>query len=48
MLYAAEGAALFRPTRATRAAFDPKLRAQGIERREMLEDIMRAAANGEQ
>ena len=29
------------------AAFDPKLRAQGIERREMLEDIMRAAANGE-
>lgn len=29
-------------------AFDPKLRAQGIERREMLEDIMRAAANGEQ
>jgi uncharacterized protein (DUF302 family) len=31
----------------SRAAFDPKLRAQGIERREMLEDIMRAAANGE-
>jgi hypothetical protein len=29
-------------------AFDPKLRIQGIERREMLEDIMRAAANGEQ
>ena len=29
------------------AAFDPKLRAQGIQRREMLEDIMRAAANGE-
>lgn len=28
-------------------AFEPKLRAQGIERREMLEDIMRAAANGE-
>jgi uncharacterized protein (DUF302 family) len=28
-------------------AFDPGLRAQGIERREMLEDIMRAAANGE-
>ena len=31
----------------TRAAFDPKLRAQGIERREMLEDIMHAGANGE-
>lgn len=29
------------------AAFDPKLRAQGLERREMLEDIMRAAAAGE-
>lgn len=29
------------------AAFDPKLRAQGIQRREMLEDIMQAAANGE-
>lgn len=28
-------------------AFDPKLRVQGIERRAMLEDIMRAAANGE-
>ena len=29
------------------AGFDPKLRAQGLERREMLEDIMQAAANGE-
>jgi len=29
------------------AAFDHRLRAQGIERREMLEDIMRAAAAGE-
>lgn len=28
-------------------AFDPGLRAQGIERRAMLEDIMHAAANGE-
>jgi hypothetical protein len=28
-------------------AFEPKLRVQGIERREMLEDIMRAAANGD-
>jgi hypothetical protein len=28
-------------------AFDPKLRAQGIERRDVLEDIMHAAANGE-
>lgn len=28
------------------ADFDPKLRAQGLERREMLEDIMRAAAMG--
>jgi uncharacterized protein (DUF302 family) len=32
---------------ARNAAFDPKLRAQGLERRERLEDIMRAAANGE-
>jgi uncharacterized protein (DUF302 family) len=32
---------------ARNAAFDPKLRAQGIERREMLEDIMQAAAKGE-
>jgi uncharacterized protein (DUF302 family) len=31
----------------THAAFDPKLRAQGLERRDMLEDIMQAAANGE-
>ena len=29
------------------AAFDPKLRAQGLERREMLEDILQAGANGE-
>lgn len=29
-------------------AFDPELRAQGLERRDMLEDIMRAAAAGEQ
>jgi uncharacterized protein (DUF302 family) len=28
-------------------AFDAKLRVQGIERREMLEDVMQAAANGE-
>lgn len=28
------------------AAFDPRLRAQGLERREMLEDILRAGANG--
>jgi len=28
-------------------AFDSKLRAQGLERREMLEDIMQAAADGE-
>jgi uncharacterized protein (DUF302 family) len=32
---------------APNAGFDPKLREQGIERREMLEDILRAGANGE-
>lgn len=29
------------------AAFDPKLWVQGLERREMLEDILQAGANGE-
>jgi uncharacterized protein (DUF302 family) len=32
---------------APNAGFDPQLYAQGVERRQMLEDIMRAAANGE-
>ena len=32
---------------AAHAGFDPGLRQQGLERREMLEDILRAGANGE-